>query len=67
MAAQAVAGQTDLAPLLGSGVSVAYNVAIQLVFWFTLVFALVERAGDTSLDSRVDASTSCPRCRRPGA
>ena len=48
--AQSLAGQTDVRALVGSGVSVAYNVAIQLVFWFTLVFALVDRAGDKSLD-----------------
>ena len=47
MAAQSLAGQTDVERLVGSGVSVAYNVAIQLVFWFTLVFAIVEASTAT--------------------
>jgi hypothetical protein len=43
VAAQALAGQTSLLAALGSGLTVAYNVTIGLVFWFTLVFAIAER------------------------
>ena len=69
MAAQAIAGQTDVRALLGSGVSVAFNVAIQLVFWFTLVFAFVERAGDKSLDTQwsVDQLPALPATGRLSA
>ncbi|MEV2240885.1 permease prefix domain 1-containing protein [Micromonospora sp. NPDC049891] len=34
---------------IGSGVSVAFNVAVQIAFWVTLVFAVLERLG-TPLD-----------------
>lgn len=69
MVAQALAGQTDLRALLGSGASIAYNVAIQLVFWFTLVFALVERGGDKSLDTEwsIDQLPTLPSTGRLSA
>lgn len=44
VAAAAIGGQ-EPAALVSTGVTVAFNVAIQLVFWFTLVFALIERGG----------------------
>jgi hypothetical protein len=55
--------------ILGSGASVAYSVAIQLVFWFTLVFVLVERAGDKSLDTEwsVDQLPALPATGRLSA
>jgi hypothetical protein len=69
MVAQSLAGQTDVGAILGSGVSVAYNVAIQLVFWFTLVFAILDRAGDTSLDDEwsVDHLPALPTTGRLSA
>lgn len=46
VALAAVGGQSP-SELVGTGITAALNVAIQLVFWFTLVFALIERAGAT--------------------
>jgi hypothetical protein len=42
MAARAVGGAT-IGEVIGSGVSAAFTVSVQLVFWFTLVFAIIER------------------------
>jgi hypothetical protein len=47
VAAAAIGGQQP-AELVGVGITVAFNVAVQLVFWFTLVFALIERSGAAS-------------------
>lgn len=44
VAAAAIAGE-EPASLVATGVTAAFNVGIQLVFWFTLVFAIIERAG----------------------
>ena len=43
MAARSFAGDASIGDILAAGFSVAFNVAIQLVFWFTLVFAIIER------------------------
>lgn len=43
MAAQALGGQTSLLAAVGNGLTVAYNVALGLVFWFTVGFAVAER------------------------
>jgi len=50
MVARAAVGGSDIGQLIWSGVSVAFTVTVQLVFWITLVFALVERAGGTPLE-----------------
>ncbi len=44
VAAAAIGGQ-EPAQLVGTGITAALNVGIQLAFWFTLVFALIERSG----------------------
>ena len=38
-------GGTDPAALIGVAITTGFTVAVQLVFWFTLVFALIERFG----------------------
>jgi hypothetical protein len=45
--AAAYLGGTPPAQLIGIAISTGINVAIQTVFWFTLVFALIERTGHT--------------------
>ena len=45
MGAKSISGGATLVDVLISGISVAFTVAVQLVFWFTLVFAIVERTG----------------------
>lgn len=45
MGARAAVGGSDIGQLIGSGVSVAITVTVQLVFWITLVFAIIERVG----------------------
>lgn len=47
VAARAAVGGADIGQLIWSGISVAFTVTVQLVFWITLIFALVERAGGT--------------------
>jgi hypothetical protein len=50
-------------------VTAAFNVAIQLVFWFTLVFALIERAGAHTIDAgpwTPDRLPDLPAPTRPG-
>jgi hypothetical protein len=44
VAAAAIGGQ-EPAELVGVGITTAFNVGIQLAFWFTLVFAIIERSG----------------------
>ena len=43
MAARSFAGDASIGDIVAAGASVAFNVAIQLVFWFTVVFAVIER------------------------
>lgn len=43
MAARSFAGDASIGDILAAGFTVAFNVAIQLVFWFTVVFAVIER------------------------
>ena len=52
---------------IGAGVTAASPWRIQIVFWFTLVFAVLERTGDKpwSRGHAVDARISCRRCRSP--
>ena len=47
MAARSFAGDASIGDILAAGLSVAFNVAIQVVFWFTVVFAVIERTADT--------------------
>ena len=48
-----------------SGLGVALMVAVQLVFWFTLVFAIAERTGAGRADAGSRGRpTSCRSCRR---
>ncbi|MHB8958689.1 MAG: permease prefix domain 1-containing protein [Candidatus Limnocylindrales bacterium] len=66
--AAAIGGQGP-AQLVGTGVTVAFNVAIQVVFWLTLVFALVERAGTHAIDTGAwtpDRLPDLPAPTRPG-
>ena len=46
--ALAAIGHPDIGQLIWSGVSVGFTVLVQLIFWITLVFAIVERAGSTA-------------------
>lgn len=43
MAARSFAGDASIGDILAAGLTVAFNVTIQLVFWFTVVFAVIER------------------------
>lgn len=43
MVAKSLTGDSSLGDVVWAGVSVAFTVTIQLVFWFTVVFAIVER------------------------
>ena len=43
MAAKSFAGDASIGDVIAAGITVAINVAIQIVFWFTLVFAVIER------------------------
>jgi hypothetical protein len=66
--AAAIGGQTPT-ELVGVGVTTAFNVAIQLVFWFTLVFALIERAGSHGIETGAwtpDRLPDLPTPSRPG-
>lgn len=68
VAAAAIGGQKP-AELVGTGVTVALNVAIQVVFWLTLAFALVERAGGRSIVAgpwTPDQLPDLPAPTRPG-
>jgi hypothetical protein len=49
MAARSLTGDTSLGDVLWAGASVAFTVAIQLVFWFTVLFAIIERNEGTSI------------------
>ncbi len=50
MAARSFAGDADIGDVVAAGVTTAFNVAIQLVFWFTLVFAVIERNAGKQAD-----------------
>ena len=43
MAARSFAGGASIGDILAAGLTVAFNVTVQLVFWFTVVFAVIER------------------------
>lgn len=43
MAAKSFDGGATIGDVVAAGITIAINVAIQLVFWFTLVFAVLER------------------------
>ena len=43
MVAKSLTGDANIGDVVWAGVSVAFTVTIQLVFWFTVVFAIVER------------------------
>lgn len=47
VAANAVAGE-PIWTIIGSGVAVAFNVFVQVCFWTTLVYAVLERTGSTA-------------------
>ena len=60
----------EVAGLVGVAVSAAINVAIQTVFWITLVFVVIERVGRAELAGRrwtPDSLPPIPRTRRPDA
>lgn len=68
VALAAVGGQPP-AQLVGTGISTALNVTIQMAFWFTLAFALFERAGAQAPDAgpwTPDRLPSLPDAKRPG-
>ena len=69
MAAQAVDG-ASVGSIIGSGVSAAITASIQLVFWFTLVFALIERFDINVADGETrwtpDRLPALPAAGRPG-
>lgn len=50
MAAKSFAGDASIGDVIAAGITAAIGVAVQLVFWFTLVFALLERTADRSWD-----------------
>ncbi len=50
MAAKSFAGDASIGDVVAAGITAAVSVAIQLVFWFTLVFAVLERTADRSWD-----------------
>ena len=50
MAAKSFAGDASIGDVVAAGITAAITVAIQLVFWFTLVFAVLERTADRSWD-----------------
>ncbi|HEY6570674.1 MAG TPA: hypothetical protein VIZ22_10305 [Candidatus Limnocylindrales bacterium] len=50
MAARSFAGDAGIGDVIAAGVTAAINVAIQIVFWFTVVFAVIERTGGKQLD-----------------
>ena len=50
MAAKSFAGDASIGDVVAAGITAAVGVAIQLVFWFTLVFAVLERTADRSWD-----------------
>ena len=50
MAATSFAGDASIGDVVAAGITAAINVGIQLVFWFTLVFAVLERTADRSWD-----------------
>jgi hypothetical protein len=68
VAAAAIAGQ-EPAQLVGVGITAAFNVGVQLVFWFTLVFAIIERTGATTVVREPwtpDRLPELPAKTRPG-
>ncbi|HEY4754104.1 MAG TPA: permease prefix domain 1-containing protein [Candidatus Limnocylindrales bacterium] len=68
VAAAAIAGQ-EPAQLVGTGIVTALNVTVQTAFWFTLVFAMIERAGALSSNAEPwtpDRLPPLPRPMRPG-
>ena len=42
-------GGKSVGEAIVTGLTVAFNVALQLAFWFTLVFAIAERTGSTAI------------------
>ena len=54
MAAKALTGDASIGDVVGAGVTVAFNVTIQLVFWFTVVFAIVERSEGRPIGGATD-------------
>lgn len=68
VALAAIGGQPP-AQLVGTGISTALNITIQTVFWFTLAFALFERAGAQAPDAGPwipDRLPSLQDTKRPG-
>jgi len=43
-----IADEPDVWPGIGEGIGTAFSVAIQVAFWSTLTFAIIERAGGTA-------------------
>jgi len=58
-----VADDASTGSAIGTGIGAAWTVVIQVVFWSTLAFALIDRFGGED-DVRSGASTACRRCRR---
>lgn len=54
MAAKTLTGDASIGDVVGAGITVAFNVTIQLVFWFTVVFAIVERREDKPIGDATD-------------
>jgi hypothetical protein len=68
VAAAAIGGQQP-AELVGTGITAAFNVGIQLAFWFTLVFAIIERSGAQGPTAEAwtpDRLPDLPAPTRPG-
>jgi hypothetical protein len=48
------------AELVGVAISVGLNVTVQLIFWVTLVFAVIERSGEAQAEARAAGMTWTP-------
>lgn len=69
LAANLLAGSTP-GTAIGAGIAIAFNAAVQTLFWFTLVFALIERfAGSEDRAGLATASAEMGRLagRVPGS
>ena len=66
-AATAIAG-ADPWDVVAAGFGAAFSVGVQVAFWVTVVFAIIERRGSPAARSRRrGTSTTCPSCRAAGS
>ncbi len=62
-------GGAEPAQLVGTGITAAFNVGVQLAFWFTLVCAIIERSGAQAPDAQPwtpDRLPELPAKAQPG-